>query len=79
MGKFAKFLEALKAAEAMVEMATAVVQMLERFIPGPGKGTIKREMGTDIMKRMEDQEEVDPRGLAIDLAVGKLNATGWDK
>lgn len=72
-----KFLAILQAAQASMELASIVAQFLERLIPAKDKGQIKKELGLDLM-RLAKEENADPDSLALDMAVAKFNANGWD-
>ncbi len=73
-----KFLQVLAAARQAMELATMVAQFLEQIIPGKGKGTVKKELGLDLMRAA--QSDADPLSIALDMAVAKLNASdGWEK
>lgn len=75
-----KILKALGIIQASLPLAEIVVQFIERLIPGTAKGTIKKELALPVLRAARENPDVDPDSLAIDLAVGKLNATqGWGK
>lgn len=79
MGKFAKFLQVLTAADQVLDLAEQVARLVERLIPGQGKGIAKKELGMVIMERARE-ENANPDSLALDMAVAKLNVTqGWEK